>query len=650
MHSRFRERMRYRFENFMAKGGRAIFISLLVLFVSSFLLLVLVKAGVGLLETPVGGKTAIPPLGDERFHWDILMQLMDTGAVAGAEGLLPRVVGIVATLLGVVIFSMLIAFITTQLEKTIYNFRKGRSRVLESGHTLILGWNDRVVEIIRELVIANESEKYDCVVILADADKEEMDDAVHKRLPDTKTTRVVTRSGDPASMGELKRVNAAGAKSAIILASCSENADYEEREDSDVRSMKMIMALVACQEGRDFPVIAELFSPERRSILSCFESDKIISVDSWEILGKLLVQTSLTSGLEVVYNELLSFDGCEIYFHEAAWNGIAFGELACRFADGVPIGIRQTDGSVITRPPVDRKLLPGEKILIVAQDDSTIDFKKNPVAVAGKVPVTISRSEQKKRRILILGWHGIGKIIAREYADFLKEGSLLDVMLPAPTAEVREMIRALDVAHPGLDIHLLEGDPLQIGDLQRVEPFSYDNVIILSQSEEERSSEKMDSETFMILLLLRKLGRERGEAGHRTKIITQILNPENQELIAQTDVDDFIISNRLITMILAQLSEQPEMKKLYDSLFQEEGSEIYVKPATLYFNAFPVTLSFIELMTAAAARDEICLGVRLGQYSRDAARNFGVVLDPPKKERFTLTADDYLVVLAEDEL
>ena len=151
MHSRFRERLRYRFENFMAKGGRAIFISRLVLFVSSFILLVLLKAGVGLLETPVGGKTAIPPLGDERFHWDILMQLMDTGAVAGAEGLLPRVVGIVATLLGVVIFSMLIAFITTQLEKTIYNFRKGRSRVLESGHTLILGWNDRVVEIIREL-------------------------------------------------------------------------------------------------------------------------------------------------------------------------------------------------------------------------------------------------------------------------------------------------------------------------------------------------------------------------------------------------------------------------------------------------------------------------------------------------------------------
>jgi len=42
-------------------------------------------------------------------------------------------------------------------------------------------------------------------------------------------------------------------------------------------------------------------------------------------------------------------------------------------------------------------------------------------------------------------------------------------------------------------------------------------------------------------------------------IITQVLNSENQDLIVQTDVDDFLISNKLITMVLAQLSEQPDL-------------------------------------------------------------------------------------------
>ena len=186
--------------------------------------------------------------------------------------------------------------------------------------------------------------------------------------------------------------------------------------------------------------------------------------------------------------------------------------------------------------------------------------------------------------------------------------------------------------------------------LAAADPYSYDNVIILSQDEEDRPAEKIDSETFMILLLLRKIGRDRTGGTGGTKIITQVLNSENRELITQTDVDDFIISNQMITMIFAQLSEQPEIKKLYDDLFQEEGSEIYVKPATLYFNNFPVRLNFAQLIKSSGVREEICLGIRKGALSRDPEANFGVVLDPPKDRIFTIEEEDYLVVLAEDEL
>ena len=85
-------------------------------------------------------------------------------------------------------------------------------------------------------------------------------------------------------------------------------------------------------------------------------------MNSWDILGKLLVQTSLTSGLEMVYGELLSFDGCEIYFYETEWEGKTFGELVYHFEDGVPLAIYTTDRKVVSRPPQDRKMLPGEQI------------------------------------------------------------------------------------------------------------------------------------------------------------------------------------------------------------------------------------------------------------------------------------------------
>jgi len=184
--------------------------------------------------------------------------------------------------------------------------------------------------------------------------------------------------------------------------------------------------------------------------------------------------------------------------------------------------------------------------------------------------------------------------------------------------------------------------------MREMDPFSYDNIIILSQYTQEMSADKIDSDTLVILLILRKLKEEAPDS--HSKIITQVLNSENQDIILQTNVDDFIISNKLITMILAQLSEEPLIKVLYDDLFSEDGSEIYVKPAHLYFDSFPQNLRFIDIIKQAFNRDEICLGYRHGKLSNDADANFGVKLNPAKDDMITLNEDDFLVVLSEDEL
>jgi len=644
MRATFREKMRYKMENFMAKGGKSIFLSLMVLFVVSFTAVLLIKAIILFIATGDAGKTLTDV-------WIILMQLMDPGTVAGAQGADMRIVGMVATLLGVVIFSMLIAFITTQLEALIYTFRKGQSKVLESGHTIILGWDDRVTDIIKALINANESVKKAGVVILAQHDKELMDDHILKQIPDSMTTKIVTRNGAPMSLTELKRINAMEAKSAIILASCSDNAGEEEKESSDTRTMKTIMALIACQDGdSQVPIISEIFSEEKRGMVQYFESDHILSLDSWDILGKLMVQTSLTSGLEIVYNEMLSFDGCEVYFTQDEWEGKLFYDLAFHYQDGVPLGIFKQDKSLLIRPPADTKMEKDDQILILAQDDSTIQFKKNPVIKGKDLPFTLRRSDKMKKRILIIGWHEISSILIREYADYLEDGSEIDVIMRHPSEKISSKISSFQLDHSNLQINLHEANPFNLEELQSFRPYSYQNVIILSQNEVELSPEKIDSDTLMILFLLRKIAKDTENKGHDTKVITQVLNSENQELITQTDVDDFIISNKLITMILAQLSEQPDIKKLYDDIFQEEGSEIYVKPATLYFDKLPISLSFADLMLQTNKREEICLGIRKGALSKKPAENFGVVLDPPKNTVFEIGVDDFLVVLAEDEL
>ena len=130
----------------------------------------------------------------------------------------------------------------------------------------------------------------------------------------------------------------------------------------------------------DFSVVVEIFNPTHREIVRSSFPEHVVTVNTSDVLAKLLVQTSRSVGLSVVYNEILSFDGCEMYFYDAEWNGITFGDATFRFPDGVPIGIRTGEGEIVINPDHTRPLVDGDEVLIVADDDSTIDFQDKPVA------------------------------------------------------------------------------------------------------------------------------------------------------------------------------------------------------------------------------------------------------------------------------
>ncbi len=124
---------------------------------------------------------------------------------------------LVVTLAGIFLTGALIALIAASVNQRIARLRRGRSPVLETGHTLVLGWSPRLPVILTELVIANADRRRAAVVVLADRAQDEMEDELHKRVPRTGNTRVVCRTGDPGRRGDLDLVNARGARSIIVL-------------------------------------------------------------------------------------------------------------------------------------------------------------------------------------------------------------------------------------------------------------------------------------------------------------------------------------------------------------------------------------------------------------------------------------------------
>src|SRR4029077_13342882 len=126
---------------------------------------------------------------------------LDSGTMGGATGSWPFLFSMLAvTLGGIFVVSMLIGVLTNGIEARMEELRKGRSFIVETNHTVILGWSPQVFSIISELIIANENQRRPCIAILAENDKVEMEDEIESRIPDTKNTRVVCRTGSPIDL------------------------------------------------------------------------------------------------------------------------------------------------------------------------------------------------------------------------------------------------------------------------------------------------------------------------------------------------------------------------------------------------------------------------------------------------------------------
>jgi len=85
----------------------------------------------------------------------------------------------------------------------------------------------------------------------------------------------------------------------------------------------------------------------------------------------------------------------------------------------------------------------------------------------------------------------------------------------------------------------------------------------------------------------------------------------------------------------------------FADIFDAEGSEIYLKPASDYVKTGQA-LSFWNVVEAARQRGEIAIGYRLAARAGDASKDFGVSVNPPKSTIVSFSPEDRVIVIAED--
>lgn len=646
----WQKRLQYKFDNFMSKGGLSVFLALLSLFLGTFVVMTIVRY----ISEWFFPNTDIEISSD--LYWEVFVQLIGLRDTGDNANIPTKIIGVITIVIGLVLFSSLVAFITQEFESRLQILRQGQSPVIEENHTLILGFTDRIIDIIKELVVGNESEADAVVVILSQKDKQEMDNFLRKNLGNLKTTRVVTRNGLISNLNDLNKVGIKVAKSVIILNDAKTSDSDELKTLADARVVKGVLAVLAANEEDSLPsIVVELHSQQYRRLAENLAPGAVTTLNEADILARILVQTSRSVGLATVYLNLVGFEGNEFYFYrsEKDWQSLNFGELPFHFSNGIPIGVRHADATLTIKPSKNYQLAESDEVIILAEDDSTVQFHPHSVVRPKNFSYNdcCKTLDQKPERHLIIGWNSKTPITLREYAKYLIYGSEVNLVVQDLTSQVKAEFDTIAESYSQIKMDALQVNLDSVEQLVTLKPYEYKSISILAGRGE--NSEEIDAKTLTILLELRQIFREytaQTKNQVTTELIAEIIDSQDTDLVIKAGVKDFLLTNQFVSKILAQVSQEPSVMSIYDDLFSVDGSELYIKPISLYFSSKQLgRLTFADCIKAAQERDELCLGVKISALAQNKNQNFGIDLVPSLDKRLNLTFNDSLITLAENE-
>jgi voltage-gated potassium channel Kch len=363
-----------------------------------------------------------------------------------------------------------------------------------------------------------------------------------------------------------------------------------------------------------------------------------------DLISRIVVHSSRQTGLSGVYSELLDFEGSEIYaLPKPALIGKTYGEALAMFETGALVGLCDADGAVRINPEMGAVIGEGALAVLIAEDADSVSFAQPHTVVIDETAIRPPAGKAKTReRTLILGWNRRGAGIARELTYYMAPGSELTIAADAPGFE-RDMA-ALEIDRAAITLNHHVVDTRERAALESLDVLSYDHVIVLAYSDQ-LAAHPADTRTLVTLLHVRHIAEREGR---RVTIVSEMADIRNRELAQVTHADDFVVSNKLVSLMLAQASENQYISAIFADLLDEEGSEIYMRPVESLV-AIDRPVNFYTVIESARRRGETAFGYCRRREDQQDARNLGgVVLDPNKSEAVAYAPGDFIVTLARD--
>ena len=612
------QRIRYWFDNLMSKGT----VSLLLIL--GVITTIVVVAG-GLTAAALGGPDGKGEEPTGSTIWFTLMHAINTGVLAKEEGTIPYlVVMTIVTLVGIFITSFLIGTISNGIKEKVTELQRGKSRVIERGHVVIIGFDENTTSIIEEMVYAAENKKGAVAVILADHDKTDMEDTIRDRIADLGNLRVVCRTGRPDSPKDLKVCSLDTCKSVIVnleddfmtvktVLACETLLDEYENHDAYI---------TAAVRDRDVLQPAKIAGGERAEILNFQKT-----------MARLMVQAGRHPGMSEILSELLSFKGNEIYVEDIpAAAGHTLPEINLRLPHATAIGIVR-DGAPVLNPGKDELVREADSLIVIAQDDGTAALQEC-AAVDESAFQRAPNAPDAPHTLLVLGCSDLLKQILLEEDAYAAPGSTVIIAAEQGKIDADALPEQESLSNIRLELRSCKIFSRRV--LERLVAERPSSILLVSDTG--LDAEEADARTLMLQLQLTDIAQEIGSA---IPLTIEMNSTRNQKLSQMMRATDFVVSSRITAKMMAQIAEQRHKKAILNNLLSDSGPSICMKPVTRYvLPGKPV--DFYTLGASAARYGEIAIGYK--KMAGDGS--FTIEVNPRSKAATEFSENDDLIVVA----
>ena len=604
-----KDRFQYWFDKKIARGGLGL-IKLLAAF--SFILVLIISTIIALFHLSEGSSFF-------EILWDGITSIIGAEMPSSEDGgfiyiFLMAIVGVA----GLFVTSVLIGIISASIEDKITSLKRGNSTVIENGHTVILGFVPGEYTMIKQLILA-ASGKPTTIIVAADMERDEIEQDIIDNVDIPKNINLICRKADLFSPVDLEKCSISTCRSVMI----------SPTDDRTTTKILLALSNIVFYDSNGVTNIGAIVSKNEYVFPpSIAERHNITTLQTNDIIAKMIAHSCTQSGLSLAFNEIFNFEGSEFYLipmPEAV--GLTFIQIMSRVDKGTPAGI-QKGSKVMMNPPLDTVFEDNDKLLIFAEDSSSPIFigREDPdpdLSDIREAPGSLYE------RVTIIGYNEEFKTVVRELPE-----NVIEIIVADVTENQKAHILKAASKRENLTVNFYDEDIHEFSNLLELAKESRHFAILCDHDEDQ---EKSDMDVMFLILNLRDI---RNRYNLSFDLTAEMRRESNERLISINDGTDYIVATNMASLLLAQLSESPDLIAVFKELLSNEGCELYLK--TPHQFGLENTIRVRELRELTLLRKSIFLG-----YIKESNGVYESVFNPDLNETVRLGDKDTLIVLSE---